>query len=179
MKYLHSLLKNYLRVTSDPSPSSFTSNLLQDFNHFSLLFELLSQLFIMFGWVERNTDQTLYRGNSIFSSESLSGKRGGMLPHKSLASSSFKTRSDFDSNSSYFSYVSSRIKAGMTVRSRVNRGMVYVGDIGEYVNHIEGIPLIDVCWKNIGSMTMQFHEIELVGGDSNRVDCESSVACSS
>ena len=166
-------MKNYLRVTSDPSPSAFTSNPIEDFNHFSLLFELLSQLFVMFGWVERNTDQNLYRGKSIFSSGSLSGKRGGMLPRKPLpsTSSSFKSRSDFNSNSSYMSYVSSRIEPGMTVRSRVNKEFVHMGDIGKYVGQfagpMRGLPFIEVLWEDVGMMVVQPYEIELVGRDSS------------
>lgn len=143
-------------MTSSSITSS--SDLQKEFDQFFLLSDLLSQLFIVFGWVERNTDHNL-RGTSIFSIGPMK-RRGGALPHDSV--SLYKTRSNFDSDDLYTDYVKRHIVPGMRVRARVSDNRVSKGDMGKCQSLLSNRPYCEVVWDNHRESILCLHNLEIM-----------------
>lgn len=167
MRYIYSLLKKYLRMTSLLNPSSLTTSnthipsLSTDFNYFSSLFHLLSDLFTIYGWVgdEKTDAHSSLKGLSIFTGTSPPGRAADV----SKNSKPYKSRRDFMTDSEYGQYMKSMLQPGMRVRARVSYESVTEGDVGTYRRTNEGIPPAHVDWDGLGEpYWVYWHYIEII-----------------
>ena len=138
---------------TDTSPDK--AALAEEFEYFSNLFQLLSELFVAFSWTEHQMKRIFgddpfikVRGQSIFS---------GDAPSMPLAlarqKKMYKTRTDFATNDEYGQYVKSILSPGMRVRARVSYESVVEGDVGEYCRTNDGTPPAQFTWEGLGGDT--------------------------
>lgn len=137
-----------------------------EFDYFSNLFQLLSELFAVFSWTEHQVKQSVgedplfkVRGLSIFT---------GNAPSSALALARqrkmYKTWGDFATADEYGQYVKSILAPGMRVRARVSYESVVEGDIGEYRQTNDGTPPAQFAWEGLGGDTywVYWHHVELL-----------------
>ena len=142
-----------------------TSSISNDFNSFSALFHLLSELFIIFGWVHNNkiNDDVTQKGSSIFTGTLLENR----LP--TASQTAYKTRTNFSSDREYGQYLESIIQPGMRVRARVGYSPVREGDVGTYRGR--GNTVVD--WDRVGEMYWGFWPfLEIINDHPTNVDCK-------
>ena len=136
----------------------------EEFEYFSNLFQLLSELFVAFGWTEHQVKRIFgddpffkVRGQSIFTGDAPNMPLA-LARHKKM----YKTRGDFATNDEYGQYVKSILITGMRVRARVSYESVVEGDIGEYRQTNDGTPPAQFAWEGLGGDTywVFWHQVE-------------------
>ncbi|XP_038654881.1 cullin-9-like [Scyliorhinus canicula] len=175
-KLLFSLVKRYLCVTSlmDKLNNSGQdvsgerqdctalnvpeqTRLLREFEFTMAMANLISELVRVMGW-ERSKEPDRMMGvtedlprniKSIFQPRSMATSNLLIPQPRKKTATTYKTRSNFASRSSYVEYIQENLKAGMTVKMLEDYEQVSCGDEGEFRYSNDGTPPVQVFWHQL------------------------------
>ncbi|XP_072406793.1 cullin-9 isoform X1 [Chiloscyllium punctatum] len=202
-KLLFSLVKRYLCVTSlmdklnnsgqdlsgerqDCTASHVPeqARLLREFEVTMAMANLISELVRVMGW-DRNKEPDFMVGStgeelprnikSIFQPRSMVASNLLIPQPRKKTVTTYKTRSNFASRSSYVEYIQENLKTGMTVKMLEDYEQVSCGDEGEFRYSNDGTPPVQVFWHQLNrTYWVHWHMIEIIGdGTSGQVEKES------
>ncbi|XP_048452589.1 cullin-9 [Rhincodon typus] len=208
-KLLFSLVKRYLCVTSlmdklnnsgqdlsgerqDCTASHVPeqARLLREFEVTMAMANLISELVRVMGW-DRNKEPDFMVGSageelprnikSIFQPRNVVASNLLISQPRKKTVTTYKTRSNFASRSSYVEYIQENLKTGMTVKMLEDYEQVSCGDEGEFRYSNDGTPPVQVFWHQLSrTYWVHWHMIEIIGdGTSGQVEKESQEKASS
>ncbi|XP_069743989.1 cullin-9-like isoform X1 [Narcine bancroftii] len=192
-KLLFSLVKRYLCVTSlmdnlnnsgqDTSQEGTAlhvpeqTRLSREFEFTMAMANLISELVRVMGWDQnKQPDCTMASKSevmpsiqkSIFQPRTMITNSFLTPPPRKKSATTYKSRSNFASRSSYVEYIQENVKAGMTVKMLEDYEQVSCGDEGEFRYSNDGTPPVQVFWHQLNrTYWVHWHMIEIIRDGSS------------